>query len=150
MLEEFVKQFSTHQISYIKITEKYFLQNHHLSAFLLPQAPTLRGLFLGKEQQHHFIPSCNLLDLIAPYTQQKIVVNELGELDFLYGRHLRTRHVITVQGSLEAGTAKLVQNKHKDILGYGIFLGQQKNTTKILTHCVDRGIFIQRDKQLKK
>jgi len=49
-----------------------------------------------------------------------------------------------------AGMVKLVQNKYDENIGYGIFLGDQLESSKILSHRIDRGIFIKRDKQLKK
>ncbi len=150
MLETFVKQFTEYVVKYVKINNYFFLEDKNLDTFTLSQEVTLKGLYLGKEQKHVFIPSCNLLDIIAQHSNEKIIVNDLGELDFLYGNHLRKRHVSSIQGSLTPGTVKLVQNKYDENLGYGIYLGERKESTKILTHCIDRGIFIKRDKQLKK
>ena len=150
MLKKFVKQFTDHPIRYIKINNTYFLENPQLTTFTLSQDPLLIGLYLGKENKQTFVPSFNLLDLIATHSKEKIFVNDFGELDFLYGKHLRKRHVTSIQGSLKPGTVKLVQNKYDENLGYGIYLGEQKNTVKILTHVLDRGIFIKRDKRLKK
>lgn len=150
MLEAFVHQFTEHKIPYIKIHDMFFLKDEQLEQYLLPQEPTLYGLYLGRETKNKFIPSFNLLDLIATYSDEKVFVNELGELDFLYGKHLRKRHITSIDGLREKGTKKLVQNTYDENIGYGIFLGEQKDSTKILTHRMDRGIFIKRDKQLKK
>ncbi|MFH1013778.1 MAG: hypothetical protein V1769_04645 [Thermoplasmatota archaeon] len=150
MLEDFVKQFTDHHIEYVKIKDNYFLLDRHLNSFRLSQEATLMGLYLGKENGRLFIPSCNLLDIIARYSDEKIFVNEVGEIDFLYGKDLRKRHVTMIQGSQMKEKVKLVQNSYDETIGYGIFLGFQKDSSKILTHRVDRGIFIKRDKQLKK
>lgn len=150
MLEDFVKQFTNHHIEYVKLKDNYFLLDINLNSFRLCQEATLIGLYLGKEQGHLFIPSCNLLDIIALHSDEKIFVNDRGELDFLYGKHLRKRHVTLIKGSSMAGMVKLVQNKYDENIGYGIFLGDQLESSKILSHRIDRGIFIKRDKQLKK
>jgi ribosome biogenesis protein Nip4 len=150
MLDHFVKQFTNESVDYIKINNSYFLKDEDLEKHLLSQKPTLFGLYLGKEVLSKFIPSFNLLDLMSKSSSEKVFVNDFGEIDFLYGKHLRKRHVSSIQGSLKKGVKKLVQNEFDENIGYGIFLGEQKNSSRILTHVLDRGVFIKRDKQLKK
>jgi len=150
MLEEFVKQFTNKSVEFFKIENSYFLKDDDLEKHLLSKEPTLFGVYLGKEVNKKFVPSFNLLDLIALSSNEKVFVTDFGELDFLYGKHLRKRHVTSIQGSLQMGTKKLVQNTFDENIGYGIYLGEQHNSTKILTHVLDRGVFIKRDKKLKK
>jgi len=150
MLTTFVKRFTDHPIEYVKNHEQYFLKDTSLEHYFLPQDAILIGLYLGKQQEQQFIPSFNLLDIIAQYSKEKVFVNDLGEMDFLYGKHLRKRHVVDIQGVLEPGRYKLVQNKYDENIGYGIYLGERRDSVKILHHILDRGIFIKRDKQLKK
>jgi len=150
MLTTFVERFTDHPVDYVKKQEQYFLKDTSLEHYLLSQEAILIGLYLGKQQGKQFIPSFNLLDIIAPYSEEKVFVNDLGEIDFLYGKHLRKRHIIEIKGILETGRYKLVQNKYDENIGYGIYLGEQKDSVKILHHVLDRGIFIKRDKQLKK
>jgi ribosome biogenesis protein Nip4 len=150
MLEKFVNQFTDHSIRYVKILDMFFLENTQLEKYQLSWEPTLYGLYLGKSDCSEFIPSFNLLDIIARDSDEKVFVNEFGELDFLHGKNLRKRHITSIQGSLKRGTKKLVQNKYDENLGYGVYLGEEKHSTKILTHVTDRGVFIKRDKRLKK
>lgn len=150
MLTEFVERFTDHPIDYVKKHEQYFLKDTSLEHYLLPQEAILIGLYLGKQQGKQFIPSFNLLGVLAEYSKEKVFVNDLGEIDFLYGKHLRKRHVADIRGVLEPGRFKLVQNRYDENIGYGIYLGEQRDSVKILHHVLDRGIFIKRDKQLKK
>lgn len=150
MLTSFVKRFTDHPIEYLKNHELYFLKDIRIKHYLLPQDAILIGLYLGKQQEQQFIPSFNLLDIIAQYSEEKVFVNDHGEIDFLYGKHLRKRHVMDIKGVLEPGRYKLVQNKYDENIGYGIYIGEHTDSVKILHHVLDRGIFIKRDKQLKK
>jgi len=150
MLNEFVAQFTDRSIEYIKINDMFFLKDEQLSQHCLSEDPTLFGLYLGKEEHKRFIPSFNLLDLISKCSEEKVFVNEFGELDFLYGKDIRKRQITKVDGSRLKGSIKLVQNTFDENLGYGIYQGEQQNTSKVLTHVLDRGVFIKRDKRLKK
>lgn len=146
MLEDFIKQFTQSTIAYIHINDKYYLKNERLQSFCLPEVtPDLFGLYLGKKKKNTFFPSFNLLDVIAQVSDEIIIVNQWGEIDFLYGKNLRKRHISEMKGSKQKGCLKLVQNQKNETLGYGKFIGYSDKKTKVLDHYLDRGIFIKRD-----
>jgi len=142
-----MKQFTDKTIDYIQINEKYYLKNNHLKSLQLPdRTPVLFGLYLGEIKKDIFYPSVNLLDVISKASDEIITVNKWGEIDFLYGKYLRKRHIITVKGAKEKGRLKLIQNQMGETLGYGKFIGFSDTKEKVATHLLDRGIFIKRDK----
>ena len=147
MLEEFIKQFTTKTIEYIQIDDKFYKRNNRLKSLELPdRIPTIFGLFLGEIKNDTFYPSFNLLDLIAQDTVEIIIVNTWGEIDFLYGKYLRKRHIISIKGSQDKGRLKLIQNQMGETLGYGRFLGFSDTKVKVANHILDRGVFLKRDK----
>lgn len=150
MLEDFTKQFTTKLIPFKKIENRFYLMNKRLDKLCFSNIdPDLFGCYLGKIKGDTFHPSFNLLDILSEISNQKIIVNERGEIDFLYGKHLRKKHVIDIKGSREKGILKLVQNEHNENLGYGKFIGITEKKAQILRHRLDRGIFIKRDKNMK-
>lgn len=149
MLDKFVSNFTDYKVKYVKVKDKYFLENKNLEKNRLNVKEDLFGLYLGKEINNKFKPSFNLLDIIAKKTTEKIFVNDRGELDFLYAKDLRERHVQKIQGKNTVGQLKLVQNSFDENLGYGILVAK-KGTTKVLKHMSDLGVFIKRDKQMGK
>ena len=147
MLDEFTSQFTKKPIPYIKIGTRFFLENKQLQPLLLSKGTLeLFGYFLGEIKKKQFFPSFNLLDLLSEISDESVIVNEWGEIDFLYGKHLRKRHIIDIQGSLEKDCLKLVKNQFDETLGYGRFLGFSEKKAQIVKHVLDRGVFIKRDK----
>ena len=147
MLEDFTKQFTTKPIPYIKIENRYYLKNKQLDKISFSNiTPAIFGCYLGMIKGNTFHPSFGLLDLLSEISKQKIIVNDRGEIDFLYGKHIRKKHVIEIKGSKEKRILKLVQNEHDENLGYGKFIGISENKAQLMRHIFDRGIFIKRDK----
>lgn len=147
MLDDFITQFSSTQIQWKKIGDSFFLDNPQLEKNRLVQKkPAIFGYYLGKMKDGQFVPSFNLLDLLSELTDEKIMVNDRGEVDFLYGKHLRKRHIVSIGGSQQKNTMKLVQNIYDENLGYGLFIGISSERAQVLRHILDRGVFIKRDK----
>ena len=147
MLDDFIKQFTTKTISYIKIENRFYLKNKQLDMISFSNlTPALFGCYLGKVKGNTFHPSFGLLDLLSEISKQKIILNDRGEIDFLYGKHIRKKHVIEIKGSKEKGILKLVQNEQDENLGYEKFIGVSENKAQLMRHILDRGIFIKRDK----
>ena len=147
MLEEFTKKFTTKHIPYIQIENRFYLKNKQLDMIIFSNlTPALFGCYLGKIKGNTFHPSFGLLDILSEISKQKIIVNDRGEIDFLYGKHIRKKHVIEIKGLKEKGILKLVQNEQDENLGYGKFIGVSENKAQLMRHILDRGIFIKRDK----
>ena len=148
MLDRFTHHFTKKTIPHIQIENRVFLENKKLQLLLLDKrTPELFGCFLGEIEKKQFFPSFNLLDLLSEMSDEYIIVNEWGEIDFLYGKHLRKRHIIDVQGSLKKDCLKLVKNHYSETLGYGLFMGFSEKKAQVLKHIFDRGVFIKRDKK---
>ena len=150
MLEAFVRQFSSTPIRYKKINNSFFLYNTHLEEIsLADKDPFLFGCYLGEIKKGQFSPSFNLLDILSNFSDEKIMVNDHGEIDFVYGKHLRKRHIHSIHGLQKKNTLKLVQNINDENLGYGLFIGVSDDRAQVLRHILDRGVFIKRDKYQK-
>ena len=145
MLDTFVKKFTDKEIKFVKIGKKYFLENKKLEENRLNVKEKFFGLLLGHEENDKFVPSFGLLDLISKMSNEKIFVKDIGEMDFLYGKHLRVRHVLRIEGEKIIGFLKLVQNEHDENLGYGKYVGEE-GKIQVMKHRMDRGIFLKRDK----
>ncbi len=146
MLKDFVAKFTDKPIPHVKLGNKYFLHNHELEKQKLPQKERIFGLYLGEEKDDQFIPSFGLLEWLAEHSTEKVFVKDIGEMDFLYGKNLRARHVLKVEGSMTVGFLKLIQNEHDENLGYGKICGDFTKQEQVVKHRMDRGIFLKREK----
>lgn len=145
MLEKFIHQFTNKPLPSIQIGANFFLENKKLQQHRLEQKENYFGLYLGKNIKNMFIPSFCLLDLLAQISDEKVFVNDYGELDFLYGKHLRKRHIAQIHGKKTPDCLKLVQNKYNENLGYGIYIDNLLKSQQVIRHVLDRGIFLKRD-----
>ena len=73
-------------------------------------------------------------------------MKDIGEMDFLYGKNLRARHVLRVEGATTIGFLKLVQNEHNENLGYGKICGDFTKQEQVLKQRMDRGLFLKQEK----
>jgi len=145
---DFIEKFTDKKIEYIKIGEKYFKEDKALEKKRLDTKEKWIGLFLGEEKEGKFIPSYMLLDWLADNSKEKVFVKDIGELDFLYGKNLRARHIQKVEGETKVGFLKLIQNEHNENLGYGKVCGDFTKTNQVIKHRMDRGHFLKREKSL--
>jgi len=143
-LEQFVSWFTEKKISYVVVEQRFFLCSEKLSAARLDCAGLkVCGLLLGQMKNECFAPSFGLLDWLAECCNEKMVVNGYGEIDFLYGKHLRKRHVVSISGSKSKDAAKLVENEHGEVLGFGFLAAE--SSSKVLLNGLDRGILLKWD-----
>ncbi|HLC22330.1 MAG TPA: hypothetical protein VJJ79_01000 [Candidatus Nanoarchaeia archaeon] len=149
MIHDFVALFTEKKIDAVHIFNKYFYANKYLEKYRLQAKERVFGLYLGEEKEGVFIPSFNLLDWLAHHSKEKVFVKDIGEMDFLYGKNLRARHVEKVEGKPGHSIAKLVQNKYDENLGYGIIIGDVTKKEQVLKHKKDRGDFLKRERAQK-
>lgn len=149
LIEEFIPKFTEEKILYKQIGKKYFMQDPLLEKERLEQKEKYFGLFLGEETSEGFVPSFTFLEWLAKRSKEKIFVKDIGEMDFLYGKTLRTRHIDHIQGETKIGFLKLVQNIHDENLGYGKITGDLSQVGQVLKPKLDRGLFLKREKKLK-
>ena len=149
MLKDFVAKFTEKEISYIKIGNKCFMENKTLEKSKLEQKEKYFGVYLGQETETEFLPAFGLLDWLSENSKEKVFVKDMAEIDFLYGKNLRARHIDHVEGETKIGYLKLVQNLHDENLGYAKISGDFTKTQQVLKHKLDRGIFLKREKKQK-
>ncbi len=119
MIDIFLSKFGIKKLDYLALGNKYYLISkklQELSRQILRQ-PELIGLFLGEVKDGKFSPSLPLLSIIAKDTNEKVIVKDIGENDFLYGKNLRPRHIIKMEGTLKEGFLKIAVNERNECLG---------------------------------
>ena len=136
---DFIKKFTDKKIEFEKVKNKYFLKN---DLKLKNGNVFMPGLYLGEDKEG-FKPSLGLLELLSKLTKEKVFVKDIGEIDFLFKKNLRPRHIERIEGENKVGYLKLVQNEHDENLGYG-----KLKKDKRLKALKDRGDFIRREKTL--
>ena len=93
------------------------------------------GTFLG-EAKKEFIPSLELIDMIAKKSNKKLFVNDKGEWMFQCKRDVFEENII--KKNVSKGLC-LVQNSKDENIGYGVL--NRNNLKPIL----DRGDFLRRE-----
>ncbi|MBU2589704.1 MAG: hypothetical protein KKF52_04770 [Nanoarchaeota archaeon] len=144
MIDKFIAKFTEEKIPYIKIKNKYFLENKELMELSkkLNCKIEAASLYLGEENET-FKPSLALLEILARTSKEKVFLNDIGEIDFIYGRKkLGKRHIKSIQGN---NNRKLVQNEHDENLGYCKIIDEDK-----IKNVLDRGDFLRREKNQKR
>ena len=143
-LEEFVSWFGVQKLSTVKLEGRFFLCSKKLrEAQLSCDGLRACGLLLGQMNGEFFSPSFGLLQYLKGCSVGEVVVNGYGEIDFLYGKDVRKRHVVSVSGPSSKDEAKLVVNGFGDVLGYGFLVGD--SSSKVLANALDRGILLKWD-----
>ena len=146
--EIFAGKFTEKKIGYVKAGSRYYMADPALLKISrqLGCSVVLYGLFLGEDKGGKFLPSLALLDLLSKESDEKVFVNGIGEIDFLYGKGIKARHIAAVKGSSKAGFMKLVQNEHDENLGYGKITAELGSARAEIANLLDRGDFIRREK----
>lgn len=144
----FISKFAGIAIEYIKLGNKYFLAEASLVELSKKMNCKIEaiGLFLGEEKEDKFMPSPALLEILAKVSEEKVVVNYIGEIDFLYGRDLKKRHITSFTGGSKEGFFKLIQNEQDENIGYGKISKPLDSETGEIANMLDKGDYIRREK----
>lgn len=143
-LEEFVSWFGIEKILGVKLDGRFFLCSEKLRAAQLGcDGLRVCGLLLGQMNGEFFSPSFGLLQYLKGCSVGEVVVNGYGEIDFLYGKDVRKRHVVSVSGLESKDEPKVVVNGFGDVLGFGFLAGG--SSSKVLINALDRGILLKWD-----
>ena len=148
MIEDFVRKFTTHCVGYEQIGNAYYLIPKELKDIKSFTKPVMMGLYLGEDKKDKFIPSLALLAILAKTSTEKAYVKDIGEIDFIYGKDLRKRHIVKFEGETKIGFLKLVMNKNEECLGYGKIVGEKNSEGVIVKNVLDIGDYIRREKNL--
>ena len=148
MIEDFVPKFTTHSVGYEQVGNEYYLIPQELKAIKSFTKPVMMGLYFGEDKKEKFIPSLAFLALLAKTSTEKVYVKDIGEIDFIYGKDLRKRHIQKFEGETKVGFLKLVMNKNDECLGYGKIVGEQNSEGTIIKNVLDIGDYIRREKNI--
>lgn len=149
--ETFISKFAAIKPNYTRIGNKYFLADNslvELSKKLNCRIESI-GLFLGEEKNEKFRPSPALLEILAKVSGEKVFVNYIGEIDFLYGRDLKKRHVTSFTGGSKEGFFKLIQNGYDENIGYGKISKPLDSKDGEIANMLDKGDYIRREKPVQ-
>ncbi|MBU7046053.1 MAG: hypothetical protein HXS54_06405 [Theionarchaea archaeon] len=93
--------------------------------------PYAAGVEIGMLKKR-FEPSLELADVIAGYTEEKVIITEEGEKLFSYGRD------VFLENIKEGKTVgeKIVMNEKNEVLGFGFFDGT------MLVNVIDKGFYL--------
>src|SRR3989338_929203 len=147
MIETFCSKFGVTGLDFIQIENKYYLADEKLQELnkKINRKPSLIGLYLGENKDEKFNPSMALLDIISKTTNEKVIIKDIGENDFLYGKKLRPRHVAKVEGTLKEGFLKIVVNDRNECLGLAkikYIVGNEFSLKNVL----DAGNYVRRER----
>ena len=119
MIDIFLSKFGAYKINYVTLNNKYYLATEKLLKLnkQFSKKPELIGLYLGENKDGKFNPSLPLLLMISKETNEKVIIKDIGENDFLYGKNLRPRHIIKIEGTIKEGFLKIVVNERNECLG---------------------------------
>lgn len=152
MINDFIRHFTKSGLFWTKIREKYYLADERLLKIAEKiDCKVSVGMFLGEDIEGKFKPSLALLSLLSKFSSEKVFLNSMGEVDFVYNRRkLRKRHIASFKGSPSAGTLKLVQNELDENLGYCEVTGQLNTAEMEIKSLLDRGDFLRRERKQEK
>lgn len=132
----------------VKRDNRYFLLSYRLKGLVATDF-FYAGIYLGRVKSGVFIPSFNLIKIIAGAEgANKVFVNERSAWLFICGRDIFKRGVIKVEGSRREGDYALVLNKHGECLGFGII--QDLDTVEkgvAVKNVLDIGDFLRRERK---
>ncbi len=106
------------------------------------------GSFIGEERDGEFMPSFELLRLIAEKKTNKIMVDDTTGWLFICGRDVFKRGIKKVLGSSKRGDYVLVLNEHEECLGFGKFVYDldERRSGLVVKNILDIGDFLRREK----
>jgi ribosome biogenesis protein Nip4 len=105
------------------------------------------GRYLGKEKNHKFFPSFNLLSMLAETKANKVVVDDKAAWLFICGRDVFGKRITAVYGSKRKGDFTLILNEFGECLGFGRISHSLdlKNAGAVVRNVSDVGDFLRRE-----
>jgi ribosome biogenesis protein Nip4 len=147
-LKSFVESFGEVDIPYedvVKDGKKYYLVPRAVKETqeLIDQDPVFQGLFLG-ENKENFLASIALLELIAPFTDKKISLNEKSAYLFICGRDIFEENI---ESGSKTNSAVIVTNSLGEVLGLAKKENKKQNKKIMYKNLTDIGIFLRKEKR---
>ena len=128
---------------------RYFLLNDRLKG-LIADDFFYAGVYLGMVKSDVFLPSVNLLKIIAKNEKaNKVFVDERSAWLFICGRDLFKRGITKIEGSRKKGDYTLILNRYGECLGFGIILKDLDAVEKgvVVKNVLDIGDFLRRERK---
>ncbi len=148
MIDIFLSKFGIAKLAYFNIGNRYYTASEKLLALNkeIDKKPELIGTFLGEIKDGKFSPSLPLLSIIAKDTNEKVIIKEIGENDFLYGKNLRPRHILKIEGTMKEGFLKIVVNEKNECLGMAKLKKITGNEASF-RNIIDLGDYLRRERK---
>lgn len=150
-LERFAVQIDLNEALIDVVGKKYFLLNDTLKdlAARIPQKYHYAGVLLGESKNDFFLPSLQLLFMIAEKPVNKIFVNDKTAWLFICGRDIFKEGITRVEGSPRKGDYTLILNKYGECLGFGLVkqLPQEAEKGVVVKNILDLGDFLRREQK---
>jgi ribosome biogenesis protein Nip4 len=130
---------------------RFFLLNNNIRPFASDDF-FYAGTFLGKVRGGNFVPSFNLLSILAKYdVANRIVVDRKAAWLFICGRDLFKKSILHTFGKIHQNTHVLVFNQFGECLGYGRVLSEWKHHSSnknehVIVNVLDVGDFLRRER----
>lgn len=128
---------------------RYFLLDDRLKG-LVADDFFYAGVYLGMVKNDVFLPSFNLLKIIAEKEgANKVFVDERSAWLFICGRDIFKRGITKIEGSRRKGDYTLVLNRHSECLGFGVILKDLDAAEKgvVVKNVLDIGDFLRRERK---
>lgn len=104
------------------------------------------GLYLGKIKNGTFFPSFNLLNMVTPFANNKVVLDRKAAWLFICGRDVFRKGIIKFTGCRQRGDYALVMNEFGECLGFGVVTGNFEENGKVaVRNLLDIGDFLRRE-----
>ncbi len=155
-IQSFIKRFGTdvevdrHLI--VKKRSRYFLIGEDLRKMILHDF-FYAGVYLGKSRKNGFLPSFNLLRMIAENEANKTIVDRKTEWLFICGRDIFHRGIVKIMGSGRKNDYTLILSEHGECLGFGrmlydldVYVHSLSNEDVAIENILDLGDFLRREK----
>jgi len=156
MITKFIQQFTKKKVveerTLLIQNDKYFLVDKKGKEIIQQvrqntgNDPYLMGLYLGRQKGYTFFPSLSLLELIFPYGDNIVTVNDDVAFLFICGRDVFGKGILSINGKCAENTIVLVQNKDKELLGFGKRVHPITSKKEVVTNLFDVGDFLRREK----
>ncbi|MBD3230484.1 MAG: hypothetical protein GF329_20055 [Candidatus Lokiarchaeota archaeon] len=92
--------------------------------------PYCLGAHLGNMRGNKFVLTLNGIDAISGFTNKKIMLNQKGELRFIYGKSLNSKHIKKIYSDFNRGNEMIIINRLGEVIGLGKSLVPIKSPLK--------------------
>jgi len=150
-IDDFVRRFGTKirldEALVVKQQGRYFLLDENVKR-LMSKDFYYAGAYLGEAKDGGFLPSFNLLNMIAQKKANRINLEKKAEWLFICGRDVFEQGITKATGSTKKGDYVLVLNSYDECLGFGRILRNldEKRRGPTVENILDIGDFLRRER----